>query len=457
MNSHACYSLEMPAPSVHTSVLAPEILAELDPRPGQVIVDGTLGGGGHTRLLAERVSPSGYVLALDQDPQVIARAEETLRGMAVKICQANFRELPEVLDELEVPAVDGILLDIGLSSDQLADHSRGFSFMADGDLDMRFNPDAGKSAWELLASESEERLADIIFRFGEERFSRRIARGIVARRASQPIKTAKDLAELIRHSIPPSKDKHIDPATRTFQALRIAVNDELGSLRQALERYPQRLKLGGKLAIISFHSLEDRLVKEAFRDNPRYQPLTKKPILASDAEQQANPRSRSAKLRIAKRIAAGSLEKIISGGQTGVDRAALDAAMSLGIPHGGYAPRGRLAEDGPIAPIYALQETDSPLYHVRTEKNVVESAATIILCRGALQGGTDLKRKFAEKHQRPLKVIDISHPPPIGPTVEWLRALRVTELNVAGPRESGNPGIYAAARPWLTRLLMELV
>ena len=168
----------MPSPTVHTSVLAKEVLEGLDPLPGQIIVDGTLGGGGHTRLILGRMFPDGdppkgddsrgFVLALDQDPDAIARAETTLSGRPVKVAQANYRDLPDVLDELDLPAVDAVLLDIGLSSDQLADPSRGFSFQTEGDLDMRFNPDEGIPAWQLLAKESEERLADIIFQYGEE-------------------------------------------------------------------------------------------------------------------------------------------------------------------------------------------------------------------------------------------------------------------------------------------------
>jgi 16S rRNA (cytosine1402-N4)-methyltransferase len=455
----------MPSPTVHTSVLAAEVLEGLDPRPGQIVVDGTLGGGGHTRLILERMfggdAPAadvrGFVLALDQDPLAIARAEENFQGWPLKVAQANFRNLPDVLDELELPAVDSVLLDIGLSSDQLADHARGFSFQGDGELDMRFNPDEGIAAWQLLERESEEKLADLIFQYGEEHYSRRIAKAIVATRKQSPIRTAQELSQLIRRVVPPSKDKHIDPATRTFQALRIAVNDELGALRQSLERIPRRLKLGGRFAIISFHSLEDRLVKDAFRENPRLKNLTKKPIIASPEEQNANPRSRSAKLRIAQRVAAGSLEKIISGGQTGVDRAALDAAMAINLPHGGYCPRRRQSEDGGIPPIYALVETDSPLYHVRTERNVQESDATLILHRGPMKGGTDLTRKFAEQHKKILPPIDLTRPPSIGPTVELLRAMKIKQLNIAGPRESGSPGIYDVAKAWILKLLMELV
>jgi 16S rRNA (cytosine1402-N4)-methyltransferase len=286
---------------IHVSVLAEEVLQWLDPQPGQVVVDGTLGGGGHTRLLAERLADSGFVLALDRDARAIAAAERNLAGLPVKVAQANFCDLPSVLDELEIDVVDAVLLDLGLSSDQLADEERGFSFDATGPLDLRFDPDAGEPAWRLLARLQERELADVIYQFGEERLSRRIARKIVEQRTARPIKTAAELAQLVRRCVPRSADK-IDPATRTFQALRIAVNHELDSLDLALARIPDRLRPGGKLAIISFHSLEDRRVKEAFRSDPRLQPLTKKPVRASDDETYRNPRSRSAKLRVAKRV-----------------------------------------------------------------------------------------------------------------------------------------------------------
>ena len=197
--------------------------------------------------------------------------------------------------------MDGILLDLGLSSDQLADQERGFSFSSTGPLDLRFDPMRGKPAWRLLERLSAEHLADLIYLYGEERYSRRIARAIVQRREENPVLAAADLAELVRRCVPRSRHDRIDPATRTFQALRIAVNDELKSLEIALRRLPDCLRPGGRLAVISFHSLEDRRVKEGFRDDPRLTPLTRKPITPSDVETAENPRSRSAKLRIAVR------------------------------------------------------------------------------------------------------------------------------------------------------------
>jgi 16S rRNA (cytosine1402-N4)-methyltransferase len=300
----------MPPAPLHIPVLAAEVLQWLDPQPGQVVVDGTLGGGGHTRLLAGRVAEAGaspqrgFVLALDRDPAAIAAAEQHLAGLPVQVAQANYCDLGAVLDELQIAAVDGVLLDIGLSSDQLADERRGFSFDSAGPLDLRFNPEEGEPAWSLLARLPEKELADLVYAFGEERYSRRIARRVVEARREAPLRTAADLARLVRRSVPRSADK-LDPATRTFQALRIAVNQELQSLELALQRIPDRLKPGGRLAIISFHSLEDRRVKGAFRSDERLEVLTKKPVRPSADEISRNPRSSSAKLRVAQRKASG--------------------------------------------------------------------------------------------------------------------------------------------------------
>ena len=283
----------------HVPVMPREVVEWLDPQPGQTFVDGTLGAGGHTRLLAAAVGPSGLVIALDRDPAALDAAEQSLKGQPIKLVGSNFCELTEVLEQLEVDAVDGILLDLGLSSDQLADDERGFSFDSQGPLDLRFDSRAGEPAWRLLERLSATHLADLIYHYGEERFSRRIARKIVERRQSQPVRTAADLARLVRSSVP--KTTKIDPATRTFQALRIAVNDELKSLEIALERFPECLVDGGRLAVISFHSLEDRRVKEAFRDDDRYEVLTRKPLRPDEAEINTNPRARSAKLRVARR------------------------------------------------------------------------------------------------------------------------------------------------------------
>jgi 16S rRNA (cytosine1402-N4)-methyltransferase len=290
-----------PRHSLHVPVMLDEVIHWLDPRPGQTLVDGTLGGGGHTEALARGVGPAGLVISLDRDRAALAAAEERLAGMSVKLVHADYRELPDVLDELKIAAVDGIVLDLGLSSDQLADAARGFSFEAEGPLDLRFDTTSGEPAWQLVEKLSATELANLIYRYGEERASRRIARNIVEERRKQPIRTARQLAELVRRSVPRGRGR-IDPATRTFQALRIAVNDELGSLQAALEDFPDCMRIGGRMAVISFHSLEDRLVKESFRDDPRYEPLTRKPLRPSEEETQRNPRARSAKMRVAKRV-----------------------------------------------------------------------------------------------------------------------------------------------------------
>lgn len=290
--------------SIHTSVLPAEVMSFLAVRPGMRVIDGTLGGGGHTRLLAEAVGAAGLVIAIDRDPAAIDRGARELAGLPVRFAQANYCDIPEVLDALAIDAVDAVLLDIGLSSDQLADRSRGFSFDAEGPLDLRFDPTEGEPAWRLVNRMKPESLADIIYEFGEERHSRRIARKIAAVREKEPIHSAREFARLVMSAIPrqhpPSR---IHPATRTFQALRIAVNQELKSLRIALERIPQRLVPGGRLAVISFHSLEDRLVKQAFRNTQVWDCLTRSPIEAGPDELAANPRSRSAKLRVARRAA----------------------------------------------------------------------------------------------------------------------------------------------------------
>jgi len=289
-------------PTQHVPVLADEVIAWLRPRLGQIVVDGTLGGGGHTRLLAPAVGETGTVIALDRDPAPVERAASELRGLPVRVVQANYSDLPEILGQFGIDAVDGILLDLGLSSDQLADEERGFSFQSAGPLDLRFDPARGEPAWKLIERLSAEHLAELIYRYGEERYSRKIARRIVETRRKAPIRTAADLAEIIRRTVPRSHAERIDPATRTFQALRIAVNDELKWLEVALRRLPDCLRPGGRLAVISFHSLEDRLVKEAFRDDKRLNVLTRRPVRPTEGEQENNPRSRSAKLRVAERV-----------------------------------------------------------------------------------------------------------------------------------------------------------
>jgi 16S rRNA (cytosine1402-N4)-methyltransferase len=239
------------------------------------------------------------VLALDRDPTAVAHAAVRLAGLAVDSMHASYDDLPQVLAARGMSRVDGVVLDLGVSSDQLADTERGFSYSSRGSLDLRFDPGSGEPAWRLLARLDAERLANLIYEFGEERYSRRIAGRIVAARQQQPVVTAEQLAALVRSCVPRARHHRIDPATRTFQALRIAVNDELGVLERALERIPACIRPGGRLAIISFHSLEDRLVKRAFRGDARCVILTKKPIRPKESEVAANPRSRSARLRVA--------------------------------------------------------------------------------------------------------------------------------------------------------------
>jgi 16S rRNA (cytosine1402-N4)-methyltransferase len=282
-------------------VLVDEVLAHVQPRPGQTIVDGTLGGGGHARRLAEAVGSEGRVLALDRDAAAVAAAKNNLEHLPVTPLWADYRNLALVLRDVGVEAVDAVLIDIGLSSDQLADPTRGFSFTTDGPLDLRFDVTEGRPASDLVARLDERELADLIYRYGEERHSRRIARAIVERRRERPIASALDLAEIVRRSVPRTDDsRRIHPATRTFQALRIAVNDELGALEAFLEAAPGCVRPGGRVVVITFHSLEDRIVKEKFRDDPRYEVLTKKPVTAGDVELAENARARSAKLRAAR-------------------------------------------------------------------------------------------------------------------------------------------------------------
>ena len=288
--------------SQHIPVLLEEVLQWLRPSAGKTYVDGTLGGGSHARKLAESVGDNGLVIAVDRDHTVVERARAELANLPIQVEHANYANLPDLLAENDLGLVDGILLDLGLSSDQLADHDRGFSFQGDGPLDLRFDRSTGEPAWKLIDRLSADHLADLIYQFGEERMSRRIARAIVQRRRSQPIRTTGELAKLVSQCVPRGKSNRIDPATRTFQALRIAVNDELDWLDVALRRFPDCLRPGGRLAIISFHSLEDRPVKHGFRNDPRLEVLTRRPIRATAEEVARNPRARSAKLRVAERI-----------------------------------------------------------------------------------------------------------------------------------------------------------
>lgn len=282
---------------VHASVLPAEALTLLDPRAGEVWVDCTTGAAGHTRLIAERVGPGGRVLALDQDPTMLSLARPRVEGLPVELVHANFDQLAEVLSARGIAQVDGVFADLGFSSDQLAEANRGLSFRTDGPLDMRLDPTSGATAADLVNTMSEAGLADVFFEFGEERHSRRVAKKVVERRATRPFATTADLADVVRSCVPRSGG--IDPATRVFQALRIAVNDELGVLDRLLSTLPVIVKPGGRVGIISFHSLEDRRVKHALRDGAVWRLVNKKPVEAGPDETARNPRARSAKLRAA--------------------------------------------------------------------------------------------------------------------------------------------------------------
>ena len=299
----------------HVSVLLYDVLTGLNPQPGGCFVDCTVGGGGHTAALLDRTGPDGRVLALDADPAAIERARSRLLayGDRVVLAQANFAALGEIARSHAFEQVDGVLMDLGLSSDQLASE-RGFGFTSGGALDMRFDPARGETAADVVNSLDADELADLIFKYGEEPASRRIARAIVAAR---PIRSADHLARVIAEAV--TRRGRLHPATLTFQALRIVVNDELGALMAALPQAAALLRPGGRLAVIAFHSLEDRIVKEFFRRESRgvaLQPdsppgsvgrepalrlITPKPIVPGAEEVALNPRARSAKLRIAEK------------------------------------------------------------------------------------------------------------------------------------------------------------
>lgn len=302
----------------HKPVLYKEIIHGLQPKSGGCYVDGTLGAGGHARGILEACSPDGLLLGFEVDPQALALARETLAPYEgrTRLVQASYITLAKQLAAEEWDAVDGIVLDLGASSMQFDKSERGFSFMQDGPLDMRFGPHTLLSAADLVNSLSQDDLADLIFRYGEDRDSRKIARAIVENR---PLHTTRELVAVIEKASPRRGDR-MHPATQTFQALRIAVNEELASVERVLPQAVASLKSGGRCAVISFHSLEDRIVKDFFREqskdliNPPYERIyaeerkamvklvNKKPIMASDEEVKDNPRARSAKLRIIERL-----------------------------------------------------------------------------------------------------------------------------------------------------------
>lgn len=292
----------------HVPVLAEQVMQFLDAKPGETIVDATVGLGGHAHLIAKSLGPEGTLVAIDQDVRSLEAAQAKAWGCNVHWVHNNFANLWSVLRSLGVNSVDGVLADLGVSSPQLDQSERGFSFRQPGPLDMRMDASRGETAADLVHRLSERDLANIFWEFGEERYSRRVAAAIVQERKKQPFRSTTQLAEVVRRAIPVRKGPKgkrgpsIDPATRVFQALRIAVNDELGSLDALLDSLPSVVGAGGRAVLISFHSLEDRRVKNAFRQREHWEVLTKKPVTASDQEVARNPRSRSAKLRAARRI-----------------------------------------------------------------------------------------------------------------------------------------------------------
>lgn len=289
----------------HVPVLPTEVLEGLNPQPGQLLVDLTLGGGGHSRLLAEKVGPTGKVFAFDCDPNQVEKARERLQGLPVECFHARFDQAGEILRRLGVKP-HGILADLGICSEQLDNPERGLAFRHDGPLDMRLDPSRGEPAWKLLERLDENDLTRALLRYGEEKQARRIVRKIVEERKKPGEWTTTRLADLVRSCLPPrGVFGKIDPATRTFQALRILVNDELAVLEDMLRQLPGWLAPGGVAAIISFHSLEDRLVKQAFARGEVWERVTRKPVMATEEEVQANPRSRSAKLRVARLMEQG--------------------------------------------------------------------------------------------------------------------------------------------------------
>lgn len=295
----------------------------LNVRPGGVYVDCTLGGGGHSRRIADRLGREGLLIGIDQDPHALDAAQKNLAGAVcqIRLVRSNFRRLAEILDELQIDEVDGFLFDLGVSSPQLDDQERGFSYHLDAPLDMRMDPDRDFTAYDLVNTWPEKEIARILRQYGEERFARRIAGHIVDRRKRTPIRTTRELAEIIKEAIPaPARRSGPHPARRSFQAIRIAVNDELGAFSSALDQAIKRLRSGGRICVISFHSLEDRICKRTFQkgergcicpsdfpvcvcnQRPILRSVTKKPILPSPREVEQNPRARSAKLRIAEKI-----------------------------------------------------------------------------------------------------------------------------------------------------------
>lgn len=306
----------------HISVLLDECIENLNIKPDGVYLDGTLGMGGHSYEIASRLK-TGRLICIDRDETAIERAGRRLEPFAdrVTLVHGNFCDAASIIDELGIDGVDGMLFDLGVSSPQLDEKERGFSYMNDAPLDMRMDAGEKLTAWEVVNTWPEDRLNRIFWDYGEERYARRVTAAILARRAEKPIESTLELVDIIRSAMPAAalREKQ-HPAKRVFQAIRIAVNDELGAISQMMETAPDKLNVGGRLCVISFHSLEDRIVKSgiAARENgctcPREAPVctcgfvktlksvTRKPILPTDEETERNPRARSAKLRVAERV-----------------------------------------------------------------------------------------------------------------------------------------------------------
>jgi 16S rRNA (cytosine1402-N4)-methyltransferase len=291
---------------VHIPVMLDDVVSLLRPEGGGLFVDSTVGLGGHARALLTRGASS--LIGLDRDPAALVLARDALADWKdrVELVHADFRELGAVLDGRSVTRVSGILADLGVSSMQLDSEGRGFSFRRDEPLDMRMDTTRGETAAELLATVDEVELADVIYRYGEERHSRRVARALVAARQRAPLATTGQVADVVRRAVPHKGWQRIDPATRTFQGLRIWVNRELENLDAFLQTAAGRLEPGARLAVIAFHSLEDRIVKHTFRalaSDDAFRVVTKRPLTASEGERSDNPRARSAKLRALERVA----------------------------------------------------------------------------------------------------------------------------------------------------------